>query len=709
MTFFKKSLYILLCAALLTACSSSGSIPVIPAPSQVSLHRGEFDFSKARFAYDSSMDEASLNYAKGFERCFRQASGIAGEGENEVRFIYDISLPCEAYEISSTRSSLEMRASSLNGFVYAVQTLKQLLPAAIWGGPAEDGTEWTVPAMEISDSPRFSYRGLHLDCSRHMFSVEEICSLLDLMEMHKLNRFHWHLTDDQGWRIEIKSHPRLTQVGAWRDGTMVGKDFGSNDGVRYGGYYTQEELRYVVEYAAARGITIVPEIDLPGHTQAVIAAYPELGCNGGPFEVLTKWGVSDDVICAGNDKVFELLEDVFGELIDIFPSEYIHIGGDECPKTIWKKCPKCQARIKALGLKDDEHFKAEDYLQSYVMNRVESFLNDHGRRIIGWDEIMEGNISESATVMSWRGAAGGIKAAQSGRNAIMTPNIFCYFDYYQSRDQENEPLAIGGYLPVNRVYSYEPFDEQMSPEECSHILGVQANVWTEYITEFKGVEYMILPRLDALSEVQWCKPENKDFERFRASLANMRNIYDVLGVNYATHIFDGRMDEEQKALPSVTHKALGKKAVLLSEPHSSYRFHAPAELLDGKRGDKTFSSGAWIGFEGEPLVLAVQLKKKVNSVTIECLSDKGNYIYAPVSMKVSASEDGEHYTELGHLEFAAEGPDDTDGIKSYTLTLDEPCKVKWLKIEAATIDALPAWHPGAGAKAFLFVDEVIVN
>ena len=249
----------------------------------------------------------------------------------------------------------------------------------------------------------------------------------------------------------------------------------------------------------------------------------------------------------------------------------------------------------------------------------------------------------------------------------------------------------------------------MSPEECSHILGVQANVWTEYITEFKGVEYMILPRLDALSEVQWCKPENKDFERFRASLANMRNIYDVLSVNYATHIFDGRMDEEQRALPSVTHKALGKKAVLLSEPHSSYRFHAPAELLDGKRGDKTFSSGAWIGFEGEPLVLAVQLNKRVDSVTIECLSDKGNYIFAPVSMKVSASEDGEHYTELGHLEFAAEGPDDTDGIKSYTLTLDEPCKVKWLKIEAATIDALPAWHPGAGAKAFLFVDEVIVN
>ncbi|MGM9791926.1 MAG: beta-N-acetylhexosaminidase [Candidatus Cryptobacteroides sp.] len=709
MTFFRKSLFILLCAVLLSACGNSGSIPVIPAPSRVSLHRGEFDFSRARFEYDSSMDEASLNYAKGFERCFRQASGISTEGENSVRFICDITLAGEAYEIASTRRSLEVRASSLNGFVYAVQTLKQLLPAAIWGGPAEEGVKWTVPAMEISDSPRFSYRGLHLDCSRHMFSVEEICSLLDLMEMHKLNRFHWHLTDDQGWRIEIRSHPRLTQVGAWREGTMVGKDFTSNDGVRYGGFYSQEELRRVVAYAAARGITIIPEIDLPGHTQAIVAAYPELGCSGGPFGVLTKWGVSDDVMCAGNEKVFALLEDVFSELIDIFPSEYIHIGGDECPKTMWKNCPKCQKRIQELGLRDDEHFTAEDYLQSYVMNRVESFLNDRGRRVIGWDEVLDGNISQSATVMSWRGAAGGIKAAQSGRNAIMTPNIFCYFDYYQSRDQENEPLAIGGYLPVNRVYSYEPYDDRMSPEECSHILGVQANIWTEYISEFKGVEYMLLPRLDALSEVQWCEPQNKDFERFRASLANMKNIYDALGVNYATHIFDRRMDEEQKALPSVTHKALGKKAVLLSEPHSSYRFHAPQELLDGKRGDKTFASGAWIGFEGEPLALAVQLKKKVSSVTIECLSDKGNYIFAPVWMKVSASEDGENYTQLGHIAFPAEGPDEADGIRSYTLSLEEPCKVKWLKVEAATIDTLPDWHPGAGAKAFLFVDEVMVN
>ena len=533
MIFRKKSLSILLCAALLSACGNTGSIQVIPQPAEVSLHRGEFDFSKARFAYDSSMDEASLNYAKGFERCFRQASGIAGEGENEVRFIYDISLPCEAYEISSTRSSLEMRASSLNGFVYAVQTLKQLLPAAIWGGPAEDGTEWTVPAMEISDSPRFSYRGLHLDCSRHMFSVEEICSLLDLMEMHKLNRFHWHLTDDQGWRIEIKSHPRLTQVGAWRDGTMVGKDFGSNDGVRYGGYYTQEELHYVVEYAAARGITIVPEIDLPGHTQAVIAAYPELGCNGGPFEVLTKWGVSDDVICAGNDKVFEFLEDVLDEICEIFPSEYIHIGGDEARKDRWKVCPKCQARIKAEGLKDEAE------LQSWFIRKIENYLNSKGRRIIGWDEILEGGVTKTATGMSWRGTKGGIEAARLGNDVIMTPSNYCYLDWYQTADPAGnaEPLAIGGWLPLRQCYSFDPYD-QLTLEQRKYIKGVQCNLWTEYIPDYKQIQHQLLPRLAAIAEVAWSEDGRTDYDCFVQRVkTSLLPLYNARNYNYANYAF----------------------------------------------------------------------------------------------------------------------------------------------------------------------------
>lgn len=705
---------------LLLSCSRPGEIQVIPAPQQVSLLGGNFDFADAVFEYDSALDQASLDYVRAFAASLRSAMGktpeAAEKSESRVHFRYDISLAAEEYTIVSKPASLEICASSLNGFVYAVQTLKQMLPLAIWGAENGEG-EWTIPAMTIRDYPRFAYRGLHLDCARHIFSIEEVCRYIDLMEIHKLNRLHWHLTDDQGWRIEIKSHPEITSVGAWRKGTMKGHDFSSNDGILYGGFYTQEELRSIVAYAASKGITIVPEIDLPGHTQSIIAAYPELGCTGGPYEVRTTWGVSEDVICAGNDEVYAVLEDILTEVMDIFPSEYIHIGGDECPKNSWEACPKCQARIRELGLSDDEHFKAEDYLQSYVMNRVEAFLNDNGRRVIGWDEVLDGNISQSATIMSWRGAAGGIKAAQSGRNAIMTPNSYLYFDYCQSRDREGEPLCIGGYLPVNRVYSYEPYDDQMTPEECRYILGVQANLWTEYISDFSQVEYMILPRLDALSEVQWCSAENKDYTRFRHSLDNMRKIYDAIGANYATHIFDGRMENEQKAIPSVSHKALGKKAILKSTPHLNYRFHAPDELFDGKRGDRTFTSGAWIGFEGEAMDVIVPMSRfgglfgsiPVENVTIECLSDKGNYIFAPVKLKVSSSEDGENFTQLACEEFPAEGPDDADGVKTFSVNFPQAVKAKWLRIEAETIDVLPQWHPGAGAKAFLFVDEVMVN
>lgn len=512
-------------------------------PAEVEVYKGEFDFAKASFSYDSSMDKLSLDYAQAFEASLKSVMGSPAKGCGKVSFVLDDKLAAEEYTIRSTPRRLTVKASSLNGFVYAVQTIKQLLPTAIWSGKAEPEAQWTVPVMNVRDYPRFAYRGMHFDCVRHFFSIGEVRRYIDLLEMHKINRFHWHLTDDQGWRIEIKSHPEITAKGGWRNGTMIGRDFSSNDGIRYGGFYTQEELRSIVDYAASKGITVIPEIELPGHTQAIITAYPELGCTGGPYEVMTVWGISDDVICAGNEAVFPVIEDILTELMDIFPSEYIHIGGDECPKVNWEACPKCQAKIRELGLKDDDRFKAEDYLQSYVMNRVEKFLNEHGRKVIGWDEILDGDISQTATIMSWRGSAGGIKAAQSGRDAIMVPNDYFYFDYCQSRNIAEEPLCIGGYVPVYKVYSFEPF-ENLSEDESRHILGVQANLWTEYIPEFSGVEYMVLPRMDALSEVQWCAADRKDFGRFRRSLLKMRDIYDAIGANYATHIFDGRMDEE---------------------------------------------------------------------------------------------------------------------------------------------------------------------
>lgn len=560
--------------ALLASCSEGPLVTkspesVIPLPQEISVGEGYLNLAGVKIVCDSGVPECAEKQISSFAADLDAKVPGALFGP-KMYFESDPSLAEEEYVIEVTEKKATVKASGLSGYVYAIQTIKQMLPSSIWGdknstpfvpgNPADKSvqpeqakeaySDWALPVMTIRDYPRFAYRGMHLDCSRHFFSIEEVYRYLDIMAAHKLNRFHWHLTDDQGWRIEMKKHPRIIERGAWREGTVIAKNWGSNDGIRYGGYYTQDELRQAVEYAAARGITIIPEIDLPGHMQSVLAAYPELGCTGGPYEVWTTWGVSKDVLCVGNEKVFEVLEDILDELVDIFPSEYIHIGGDECPKDSWKKCPKCQAKIKELGIKGDKKFTAEDYLQSYVMNRVEAYLNGKGRKIIGWDEILDGNISETATIMSWRGTEGGIKAAQSGRNAIMTPGGYCYFDYFQAKERTKEPLAIGSHLPVSQVYSYEPFDPVMTPEQCKHILGVQANMWTEYITSDAHLEYMLLPRMSALSEVQWCQPERKDFGRFRNSLQNnMLPIYQAMGLNYGTHAFDGRMDADEKTPP----------------------------------------------------------------------------------------------------------------------------------------------------------------
>ena len=700
-----------LMAATLVFCACSGPKSpesVIPLPQQIQQGSGEFKIAGAKVECDENLPVDAAAYVESFAKLLAEKAP-AGEG-GTLKFILDGTLAPEEYVLEVERNEARVKASALNGFVYAVQTIKQLLPAQIWGDIKEDGATWTLPVMTIRDYPRFAYRGMHLDEARHFFGLEEVYRYIDIMVAHKMNRLHWHLTDDQGWRIEIKKYPRITEVGAYRKGTMIGRDFSSFDGIPYGGFYTQDELRQVVAYAAARGVTVIPEIDLPGHMQSVVAAYPDLGCTGGPYEVRTTWGVSDEVLCAGNERIYEVLEDILTEIMDIFPSEYIHIGGDECPKTRWSECPKCQAKIKALGLKDSDQFTAEDFLQSYVMNRVESFLNKHGRKIIGWDEVLDGNVSQSATIMSWRGAAGGIKAAQSGRDAIMTPNSYMYFDFCQARNSAEEPVSIGGFLPVSRVYSYEPYDEQMTPEECTRILGVQANLWTEYIKDASHLEYMLVPRISALSEVQWCKPENKDFARFRNSLANMRLIYDEMGLNYATHIFDGRMDSEERTAGAIKHKAIGKTATLLTEPHFNYRFQAPAELLDGKTGDTVFNSGAWIGWEGAPMELIIEMgSTSWRTVTVEALSNKGAYIFPPTFVKLSTSEDGENFQELCTAEFSAEGPDASDGVKTFHIDPGKKVKAPYLKVEVATIDRLPEWHSGAGAKAFLFIDEVVVK
>ena len=536
----RKYSFIFAAVLALAACRQvqPQAFSVIPMPAEGSVSEGAYSVAGKAFFLDPRLDNASQDAIWRFKDALEAATGRTSPlGKGDIQFLLNPELAPEQYTVQVNKDGVVVEASALNGFVYACETLKQMLPAAIYGGKKAKAL-WVLPYVSIQDQPRFAYRGMHLDVSRHFWSVDEVKRYLDVMTVYKLNRLHWHLTDDQGWRAEIKAYPKLMEVSAWRNGTVIKKDWGSNDGIRYGGFYTQEEMKEVVAYAAARGITVIPEVDLPGHMVAVLAAYPELGCTGGPYEVWTRWGVAKDILCAGNDQVFTFLEDVFTELMEIFPSEYIHIGGDECfggdaepnRPDPWDVCPKCAARMKALGIKKGP--QAKHYLQNYVTGRVQAFLNAHGRKIIGWDEILQGDLAQGATVMSWRGVQGGIEAASRGFDAVMTPNGYCYFDFYQTQERDKEPFGIGGDLSLEKVYSYEPF-EGLAPEAEGHILGVQANLWTEYITTPEHLEYMLLPRMCALSEVQWCAADKKDYARFNASLDHTFEMLDAMGVNYS--------------------------------------------------------------------------------------------------------------------------------------------------------------------------------
>ncbi len=541
----KNHQLITIAAAVLLAaagCSRAPEVNVIPCPQNVEVAEGVFKVAGVPIVVPSELDNESLQCINTFAQRLTAATGsssmvVEQHKGKHIEFTINKELAPEEYQLDVNKNGVRVQASSVAGFRYAIQTIGQLLPAAYFGKEKCSGAKWVLPCVSIKDKPRFAYRGMHLDVSRHFFSVDEVKRYLDVMSAYKLNRLHWHLSDDQGWRIEIKKYPKLTEVGAWRDSTMVGKNWDEFDHVRYGGFYTQEQIKEVVAYAADLGITIIPEIDLPGHMVAALTSYPELGCTGGPYTVRPVWGIADEVLCPGKEVTFNFIEDVLEEVMALFPSEYIHIGGDECPKKEWAKCPDCQKRIKELGLKSDKEHTAEQYLQNYVTARVQDFVNEHGRKIIGWDEILEGKLAKGATVMSWRGAKGGIKAAKLGFDVIMTPNNYMYFDYCQSDSTALEPLAIGNsVLPIEKVYSCEPYEN--IPEEAQrHVLGVQANMWTEYITTPEHLEYMLLPRMSALSEVQWCQPENKDFERFKHSLNHTFEIYDAMGLTYSRDIF----------------------------------------------------------------------------------------------------------------------------------------------------------------------------
>lgn len=665
----------------------------------------------------------------------------------------------EAYHLEVEKHLIRIQGASAAGVFYGIQTLRKTMPVA-------EG-DVLFPSAVVNDYPRFSYRGVHLDVSRHFFPADSIKRFIDMLALHNINRFHWHLTDDQGWRIEIKKRPELTTIGSKRAGTVIARNSGEYDNVEYGGFYTQEEARDIVKYAQERFITVVPEIDLPGHMQAALAAYPYLGCTGGPYEVWKQWGISDDVLCAGNDETLKFIEDVLGEIVDIFPSEYIHVGGDECPKVRWQKCPKCQARIKALGIKADDKHTAEQKLQSYIIGYAEKFLNSKGRKIIGWDEILEGELSPTATVMSWRGSEGGIEAAKLGNDAIMTPASHLYFDYYQTIDTENEPLAIGGYVSVERVYSYEPVDQSLTADEAKHIIGVQANLWTEYIPTYSQLEYMELPRLAALSEVQWTLPAKKNYDNFLQRLPQLISIYDLKGYNYAKHVFNVKAEyitdyvdnsikvvlsaignspiyytldgseptaksqqysdtlslKESCVLKAITirnnkksdvltekidfNKATAKPLTLLQPINEKYKFNGEYTLVDGLSGTPNYRTGRWIAFYKNDMEAVVDLKQEtsIHKAWVRTYVEIGEEILDVRSISVLASDDGKTFKELKTEDFPPVTSKDKNGIYTHELEFNS-VNTRYVKIIAKPEYKIPAWHWGNGRPAFIFVDEI---
>ena len=707
------------------SCSvERGNVHVIPEPLEMKVYKGHVDLS-----------------------------------EVEISYVTDESLAEEAYEITARRGKVVVKASSDRGFLYAGQTLAQMT--------AEDGC---IPCVQIYDAPRFAYRGMHLDVARHFFSVDQVKKYLDIMAIHKMNTFHWHLTDDQGWRIEIKGYPKLTEFGSMRKETAIGKGWYDveYDGIPHGGYYTQEEIRDVVAYAASKGISVIPEIDVPAHMLAAVASYPELCCTGKQHDVWGRWGVSPEILCAGKEESFEFLENVLLEIIDMFPSEYIHIGGDECPKTRWADCPLCQARMKELGIADDD--KALVNLQAYVTNRVEAFLAQYGKRIIGWDEILDGNISPSATIMSWRGTDGGIAAAKAGHDVIMTPNTHCYLDYYQSRRIQDEPFAIGGFVNVEKVYSFEPYTPEMTPEQRSHILGVQGNLWTEYIKTPEHLEYMLLPRMSALSEVQWCAEGKRDYQRFLDKMSHMLGIYKSMGFNYAKHIFevmpvigvdtekgcpkvalktqgnapmyytlDGtvpttasalytepvcieegevfkaivdRPDMQTKVFTQAfsTHKAMGKPIIMNTQPHPLYAVGLPESLVNGVLNEnQDAASGEWMAWYGEPVDVVIDMKgEEYSKVSIRTFISKWEDMYAPLGLAVYASDDNKEFIELASEEYPIETETVPDGIKLFDVEFPT-ATYKYLKVVVKTVPSLPQWSERTGRPAYLFLDEIKVE
>ncbi|MBO3098528.1 family 20 glycosylhydrolase [Gelidibacter pelagius] len=724
---------------------------IIPMPTHMESTKGEFILDNSvGMSFDSNF-EVSAIFLKEF---IEKGSSIQLEKNNKISFIQDDTISNdEGYQLTISPKQIEIRAKTDQGAFYAVQSIRQLLPADF-----ENGTftseKFAIPSITIKDEPQFKHRGMHLDVGRHFFSVDFIKKYIDALAMLKMNTFHWHLTEDQGWRIEIKKYPKLQEIAAFRDQTLIGSydpDQQQFDGKRYGGYYTQKEIKDVVAYAQTRHVTIIPEIEMPGHAQAAISAYPELGCTGEQVKVAETWGVFDHIFCS-KDETFEFLENVLDEVLELFPSKYIHIGGDEAPKTHWEKCPNCQQRIKEEGLKDEHE------LQNYFITRIEKYLNGKGRQIIGWDEILEGGLAPNATVMSWRGTDGAIEAAKQHHNVIMTPTSHCYFDYKQS-DNEGEPLAnSGGFLPLKKVYSFNPIPEELSEEESQYVLGGQGNVWTEYIPNEKQLEYMVFPRILAMSEVLWTPTKNKNYADFVARVENFHQRMDALDINYANHLYevDGEVvatgyelksilenktirfstdgtepnvtsevysgvipidkdliikaaifDDDKKLGATFTqpinyHKALGKKISINAQPSKTYAGSGADGLINGITGSDTrINDKEWLGFDGEDLEITIDLGEEmtINSIETRFYEAPWMWIYAP---KVIEYGFGEHGTSS-----KVEIPESKDTHANIKIDLNATTRYIHLRIPNSGL--IPEGKQGAGHQPWTFIDEIIIN
>jgi hexosaminidase len=754
------------CSCRPTKTFTASELALIPQPQEMMLGKSSFRFKRSTKLVVENIDQKII--AMQFSDLFQKASGwkmetIVGgdEASNQVFFRTEPMMGPEAYSLDVTTQRIEIKAAKPAGFFYALQTLRQLLPVEIESSKKQQPTEWLVPVIAISDTPTYKWRGFMLDAARHFFPKEDVLKIIDDLALHKINTFHFHLTDDQGWRIEIKKYPKLTEVGAWRvdhedQHWNVRPKQQPGEKATYGGFYTQDDILEIVKYAQSRFITVVPEIEMPAHVTAALAAYPYLSCTGGPFTVLPGgvWPITD-IYCAGKDTTFQFVQDVLSEVMQLFPSKYIHIGGDEATKTEWEKCPFCRARIKAEGLKNVGE------LQSYFIKRIEKFVNSKGKILLGWDEIIEGGLPEEATVMSWRGFEGGIEAANQGHDVVMTPTSYCYFDYYQGKPDQ-EPPGIGGYLPLSKVYNFNPMPEQLSPQGAKHILGAQGNLWTEYVPDINHAEYMAFPRMAAMAEVLWSKKEVRSWEDFSRRIQLFMKRYDQAGINYSKSAYnvsattltiadDKKLEvtlgseldraeihytldgsepttsspiyrqpviiDHSLTLRATTivdkqplkkfftrtydfNKATFKPIKYITPFHPNYPGSNDFTLVNAINGSTDHTDGEWQGWLGSNAEVVVDLQQvqEIRTISVGSLVNVGAMIHTPQKIEYFVSTDGLQFQKVAEVDNEPDLPSAEVVQKDYAASF-VPQMVSFVKIIATN----------TGRGNWVFLDEIKVE